>query len=157
MTIEFLLFSYTPPTHTPLPKIKPILSEIPPFSKGRNIHLETNRASLPWSTCSQPLCLIQHTGEGGTPTESAGWWLAAKAIQSHLPPLLDASQECGRLACQIGNYWPDAVLRNGLMTGASCFSANAASLPERIYLPKRNMPTLGGYEVTVIMGKNRQA
>jgi hypothetical protein len=44
-----------------------------------------------------------------------------------------------------------------MMTRASCFSENAASLPERIYLPKRNMPTLGGYEVTVIMGKKRQA
>lgn len=67
--------------------------------------------------------------------------------------VLDESQECGRLACQIGNYWPDAGLRNTRMTPASCFSSHAVSLPTRVYLPKRNMPILGGYEVTVIMGK----
>lgn len=39
------------------------------------------------------------------------------------------------------------------MTLASCFGSHVGSLPKSVYLPKRNMPTLGGYEVTVIMGK----
>ena len=40
-----------------------------------------------------------------------------------------------------------------MTTRASCFGSHVGCLPKRVYLPKRNLPTLGGYEVTVIMGK----